>query len=150
MTVLPLRGDASRPAISAIIPVTGRIETIIYKPGKFINAELDKASEDNERNSLVISTPVSVVAALTALARRGVLVKGGVHLESIGKLRALAMDKTGTLTENKMTVVKVYLGNTLCETIPENPNPALIKLFSEKPVVIVFHQGDRLPNHVFL
>ncbi len=38
-------------------PVAGRIERIAYRPGKFINAELDKASEDNERNSLVISTP---------------------------------------------------------------------------------------------
>lgn len=52
-------------------PVTGRIEKIIYKPGKFINAELDKASEDNERNSLVISTPagqigVTQIAGLVA------------------------------------------------------------------------------------
>ena len=38
-------------------PVAGRIERIAYRPGKFINAELDKASEDNERNSLVIATP---------------------------------------------------------------------------------------------
>src|SRR5581483_4870637 len=37
-------------------PVAGRIERIAYRPGKFITAELDKASEDNERNSLVIST----------------------------------------------------------------------------------------------
>jgi phosphatidylserine decarboxylase len=37
-------------------PVAGRIDRIAYRPGKFINAELDKASEDNERNSLVIST----------------------------------------------------------------------------------------------
>ena len=52
-------------------PITGRIEKIIYKPGKFINAELDKASEDNERNSLVISTPagqigVTQIAGLVA------------------------------------------------------------------------------------
>jgi len=38
-------------------PVAGRIDRIAYRPGIFINAELDKASEDNERNSLVISTP---------------------------------------------------------------------------------------------
>src|ERR1700759_4125041 len=38
-------------------PVAGRIDRIAYRPGKFLNADLDKASEDNERNSLVISTP---------------------------------------------------------------------------------------------
>ncbi len=37
-------------------PVTGRVERILYQPGKFFNADLDKASLDNERNSLVIST----------------------------------------------------------------------------------------------
>ena len=38
-------------------PVTGRIERIVYRPGKFLNADLDKASEDNERNCLVIVLP---------------------------------------------------------------------------------------------
>src|SRR5579864_5065243 len=52
-------------------PVAGRIDRIAYRPGKFINAELDKASEDNERNSLVISTAngrigVTQIAGLVA------------------------------------------------------------------------------------
>lgn len=57
--------------------------------------------------ALVISTPVSIVAGLTALAKRGVLVKGGAHLEEIGKLKALAVDKTGTITEGKPKVQEV-------------------------------------------
>ena len=57
--------------------------------------------------ALVISTPVSIVAGLAALAKRGVLVKGGAHLESIGRIKALALDKTGTITEGKPRVLGV-------------------------------------------
>ncbi|MGV2482202.1 UNVERIFIED_CONTAM: cation-translocating P-type ATPase, partial [Salmonella enterica subsp. enterica serovar Weltevreden] len=45
------------------------------------------------------STPATVVSALTAAARRGLLLKGGQALESARKLRAIALDKTGTLTD---------------------------------------------------
>src|SRR5689334_7525457 len=54
-------------------PVAGRIERIVYRPGAFINAELDKASEDNERNSLVIGTAqgrIGVVQIAGLVARR--------------------------------------------------------------------------------
>lgn len=51
--------------------------------------------------ALVISTPVTVVSGLAAAARRGILVKGGVYLEEGRKLKALALDKTGTLTYGK-------------------------------------------------
>jgi Cd2+/Zn2+-exporting ATPase len=57
--------------------------------------------------ALVISTPVTIVSGLAAAARRGILVKGGVYLEQAAKLRVIALDKTGTLTEGRPELVGV-------------------------------------------
>ncbi|MFC0809030.1 heavy metal translocating P-type ATPase [Ensifer sp. P24N7] len=57
--------------------------------------------------ALVISTPAAIAASLSAGARRGLLLKGGAVLESIGKVTAVALDKTGTLTEGKPKVTDV-------------------------------------------
>ena len=55
--------------------------------------------------ALVISTPVTVVSGLAAAARRGILIKGGVYLEGARKIKAIALDKTGTITEGKPKLV---------------------------------------------
>lgn len=77
-------GDQPLPRVSIFLsifnvhvnrsPVSGTIQRIVYRPGKFINADLDKASEDNERNGLVIDTgthgTVGVVQIAGLIARR--------------------------------------------------------------------------------
>lgn len=57
--------------------------------------------------ALVISTPITVVSALTGAARKGILIKSGVHLETMGKIRVVALDKTGTLTEGVSEVAQL-------------------------------------------
>jgi len=75
-------------------PATGRIEKIVYKAGAFINAELDKASENNERNSFVISSGTTriivvqiaglIARRIVTFAREGASVRAG---ERIGMIR---------------------------------------------------------------
>lgn len=65
--------------------------------------------------ALVIATPVSIVSGLTAMAKKGVLIKGGIGLEAIGKLRALAVDKTGTITEGVPKILQIITEGELDE-----------------------------------
>src|SRR3546814_7633743 len=57
--------------------------------------------------ALVISTPAAIASGLAAGARRGLLVKGGAALETLGKVRTVAFDKTGTLTVGRPNVTDI-------------------------------------------
>lgn len=57
--------------------------------------------------ALAIGTPATVLSGIAQAARNGVLIKGGVHLENLGRLNAIAFDKTGTLTQGKFQVSDV-------------------------------------------
>lgn len=56
--------------------------------------------------SLVLSSPIALVSGMTRSARNGILIKGGVHLEQLGKIEAIAFDKTGTLTQGVPSVME--------------------------------------------
>ncbi len=90
--------------------------------------------------ALVISTPVSLISAISNAARHGVLVKGGAHLEALSRVRAVAFDKTGTLTRGEPAVVAVEAID--CEA-PGEPCPpcddmlalaSAVEQYSEHPL----------------
>jgi len=94
--------------------------------------------------ALVISTPVSIVSAIAAAARNGVLVKGGEFLEVVGRTEVIAIDKTGTLTFGKPVVQEVISVNQTGETrLLELA--AAIEQRSEHPIAeaIVRHAAQR-------
>ena len=83
--------------------------------------------------ALVMSTPVAVASAIGTAGKRGVLIKGGLHLETLGVLQALAMDKTGTLTRNRPEVTDVVpLGSASRDQVLALA--ASVETFSEHPL----------------
>lgn len=94
--------------------------------------------------ALVISTPVSIVAAIGNAAKNGVLIKGGAHLEQAGKIKVIAFDKTGTLTwgQPEVTAVVPMPGYTADEILQI---AGAIELGSEHPLAnaILKEASDR-------
>jgi Cd2+/Zn2+-exporting ATPase len=101
--------------------------------------------------ALVISTPVTVVTGLTAAARAGILIKGGVYLEQGREIKTVAFDKTGTLTEGKPKLVEVIplAGQAKDEVLRL---AASLESMSEHPIaqaVVKAFEGKTLPVEQF-
>jgi Cd2+/Zn2+-exporting ATPase len=92
--------------------------------------------------ALVISTPVAIVTAIGSASRNGVLIKGGVYLEEVGRLRAMLYDKTGTLTEGRFQVEDaVPLDSLSCNDILDIA--AALEARSEHPLAEAFLKASR-------
>jgi len=88
---------------AALIAVVG---SLLGDPGTWIERALVVLVAASPC-ALAISVPVSVVAAVGAASKQGVLIKGGAALEALGAIRGVALDKTGTLTRNAPAVVAI-------------------------------------------
>jgi Cd2+/Zn2+-exporting ATPase len=99
--------------------------------------------------ALVISTPVTVVSGLAAAARHGILVKGGVHLENGRRIKAVALDKTGTLTHGRPVLTDVV-------PLVERPADELLQMaasvdaHSEHPVAAAIVAAWQAPGRALL
>jgi Cd2+/Zn2+-exporting ATPase len=91
--------------------------------------------------ALVISTPVTVVSALASAARRGILIKGGTYLEEARKLKAVALDKTGTITEGKPKLVESSLLDASANEAAVFAIAASIAVRSDHPVSKAIAEG---------
>ena len=97
--------------------------------------------------ALVISTPVTIVSGLAAAARRGILVKGGIHLEGARKIKAIALDKTGTITEGKPKLVEWTVLDAGADAAAVEHIAAALAGHSDHPVSRAIAAGLR-PNSV--
>ncbi|MFT3821433.1 MAG: cation-translocating P-type ATPase [Rubrivivax sp.] len=98
--------------------------------------------------ALVISTPVTIVSGLAAAARRGILVKGGIHLERARRLKAVALDKTGTVTEGRPRLVAWSIVPSDVDAAAIESAAAALAGHSDHPVSRAVAAGLRPREHV--
>lgn len=82
--------------------------------------------------ALIMSTPVAIAAGIGKAGKSGVLIKGGMHLENLGKIKAIAFDKTGTLTKGKPVVTEIVPVKEPEQIVLELAHS--VELFSEHPL----------------
>jgi len=112
-------------------PVAGRVERIVYTPGKFINAELDKASEDNERNSMVLSTPSGMI--------------GVVQIAGLVARRILSFVREGQTLSAGERFGLIRFGSRLDVYLPEGAKPLVAvgqTAIAGETILADFRQGD--------
>jgi len=109
--------------------------------------------------ALVISTPVTIVSAISAAAKHGVLIKGGAYLEALAKVRAFAFDKTGTLTYGQPIVVELrsfdcqHTAEKECASCDDVLQlAAAVERRSEHPLAqaVVNAAGERKPHNGYV
>jgi len=139
-------GDRPLPRVSVFMsvfnchvnrsPMAGKIERIVYKPGKFVNADLDKASEDNERNSLVIAN---------AQARIGV-----VQIAGLVARRIVSFSREGDVLAAGDRFGLIRFGSRLDVYLPEGTRPLVAEgqtSLAGETVIADLNAGDSLRTY---
>ena len=94
--------------------------------------------------ALVISVPLAFYAGIGSASRKGVLIKGGVHLENLAKAQCVAFDKTGTLTTGELTITSVHnLGEQDCLSLA-----AGAEQYSHHPVALAIKKACKTPAQI--
>jgi len=103
--------------------------------------------------ALIISTPVTYVAGLAATAQKGIIIKGGAHLEALGRVKRIAFDKTGTLTEGDFALLHLSNIEQRCTREKVLQYLALMESPSSHPLAAALvkaakNEGISIPKHV--
>jgi Cd2+/Zn2+-exporting ATPase len=96
--------------------------------------------------ALAISTPVSMVSAITAGTKNGIIIKGGEYVEELNRIKAILFDKTGTLTEGKLEITNVVL-NTVSDKVPDNVSSIVSEGISKEKLISIACSLEAMSKH---